>query len=145
VWTRRGLAISGVLAAWGFSKGPPAAGAKAETPKVVYHLNDLDRVGLVLRSVRNHYAGMAGEAIVIALVVHSSALRAFHKATASLDVLDGLADSVDNGLVAYACSNTLRAEGISRSDLLPGFDPAESVGVVKLADLQMRGFAYIRP
>jgi intracellular sulfur oxidation DsrE/DsrF family protein len=144
MWTRRGLALSGFLAACGSSKGPAAA-AQAQPPKAVYHLNDLDRVGLVLRSIHNHYAGMAGEPVAIAAVIHGSALRAFHKASASLDVADGLADLVDNGLVAYACSNTLRAQGVTIGDLLAGFDPAECVGVVKLTQLQAQGFAYIKP
>jgi intracellular sulfur oxidation DsrE/DsrF family protein len=65
--------------------------------------------------------------------------------SASLDVADALADLVDNGLGAYACSNTLRAEGMTIGDLLAGFDPAECVGVVKLTQLQAQGFAYIRP
>jgi intracellular sulfur oxidation DsrE/DsrF family protein len=132
------------MAACGLS-GVPAAEAQAKTMKVVYHLHDLDRVSLVLRSIHNHYAGMIGDPVVIALVIHGGALRAFHKASASLDVANGLADLVDDGLVAYACSNTLRAEGLFRSDLLPGFDAAECVGVVMLAQLQGQGYAYIRP
>lgn len=144
MWTRRGLAVSGFLAAYGLSKGPAAA-APPQASRVVYHLHDFDRVELVLRSIHNHYAGMATDPVTIALVIHGSALRAFHKASGSLDVVDGLADLVENGLVAYACSNTLRAQGITRGDLLPGFDPAECVGVVKLAQLQGRGYAYIRP
>lgn len=144
MWSRRGLALSGLLMACGVSKASATA-AGAGAPKVVYHLHDVERVGLVLRSIHNHYAGMAGEPVTIALVIHGGALRAFHKASASLDVVAGLADLVDDGLVAYACSNTLRAEGISRSDLLPGFDPAECIGVIKLTDLQVNGYAYIRP
>jgi intracellular sulfur oxidation DsrE/DsrF family protein len=143
MWTRRGLTVSGFLAAYGFSKAIAIA-APDKAPKVVYHLNDLDRVALVLRSIHNHYAGVAGP-VAIALVVHGSALRAFHKASASPDIADALFDLVDNGLVAYACSNTLRAEGISRSSLLTGFDPAECIGVVMLAQLQGQGYAYIRP
>jgi intracellular sulfur oxidation DsrE/DsrF family protein len=133
-----------LLAALGFSKASANAG-RVEQPKVVYHLNDFDRVNLVLRSIHNHYAGMPGEPIAIAIVIHGSALRAFHKASASLEVAEGLAELVENGLVAYACSNTLRAQGISRSDLLPGFDQAECVGVVMLTQLQGEGYAYIRP
>jgi intracellular sulfur oxidation DsrE/DsrF family protein len=88
---------------------------------------------------------MDDKSLVIALVVHGGALRAFHKASASLDVSAALADLVDNGLVAYACSNTLRAQSVTSNDLLPGFDPAECVGVVMLTQLQGRGYAYIRP
>jgi intracellular sulfur oxidation DsrE/DsrF family protein len=144
MWTRRRLAISGFLAAYGLSKANAAA-VRVEDPKVVYHLNDLDRVDFVLRCIRNHYAGMEGEPIALALVIHGAALRAFHKASASLEVADSMAFLVENGIVTYACSNTLRAQGITRSDLVSGFDPAECVGVVQLAQLQARGYAYIRP
>src|SRR5689334_5201565 len=143
MWTRRRLAVPGLLAALGFSKASANA-ERVEEPKVVYHLNDFDRVNLVLRSIHNHYAGMAGGPIAIAIVIHGGALRAFHKASASVEVLDGLAELVENGLLAYACSNTMRAQGISLSDLIPGFDQAECVGVVMLTQLQGQGYAYIR-
>jgi len=123
----------------------PAAAAPAQTLRVVYHLNELDRVGTALRSIRNHYSGIGDESVAIALVVHGSALRAFWHASASLDVVDAFADLVENGLTPYACSNTLRGQGKSHADLLDGFDPADCVGVVKLAQLQAHGFAYIRP
>jgi hypothetical protein len=146
MWTRRGLAASGFLAALGLVKTPGAeAAAGMPMPKVVYHLNEMDRVGLVLRSIANHYAGMDDEPIAVALVVHGGALRAFWQASVSGDVASDFADLIENGLKSFACSNTLRAQGITRSDLLPGFDPAECVGVVKLTQLQGKGYAYIRP
>lgn len=143
MWTRRGLAASGFLAAYGLIR-MRAAAAQAQTPQVVYHLNELERVGLVLRSIHNHYAGMGDEPVAIALVIHGNALRAFWRASASLDVVDVFTDLVENGLTPYACSNTLRAQGKTHADLLDGFDPAECVGVVKLTQLQAQGFAYIR-
>src|SRR5262249_38240691 len=120
MWSRRGLALSGFLAACGLIATRAAAAAE-EGPKVVYHLDDLDRVRPVLRNIHNHFAGMAGAPVTISLVIHGSALRAFHKASASIEVADALSDLIDNGLVLYACSNTLRAQGIERGDLLAGF------------------------
>jgi len=34
---------------------------------------------------------------------------------------------------------------ITLTDLLPGFASADSGGVVKLAELQAQGYAYLRP
>jgi intracellular sulfur oxidation DsrE/DsrF family protein len=144
MWTRRGLAASGFLAAYGLIR-TPAAAAPAQALQVVYHLNELERVGLVLRCIHNHYAGMGDEPVAIALVIHGSALRAFWQTSASLDFVDVFTDLAEKGLTPYACSNTLRAQGKTHADLLEGFDPAECVGVVKLANLQAEGFAYIHP
>jgi intracellular sulfur oxidation DsrE/DsrF family protein len=112
---------------------------------VVYHLADSDRVTFVLGNIHNHYAGVGDERFQIALVVHGGALRAFRVASASLEVTEQLRELIDiNGLRALACSNSLRAQNMSMNDLLPGFRPVES-GVVTIAQLQARGYAYIRP
>ncbi len=124
---------------------PFADATELQAPKVVYHLSDLERVSSVLGNIHNHYAGMAGDPVEIALVVHGGALRAFRRAYASLDVSDALYVLLENGLVPYACPNTLKAEGATLDDLLTGFKMAKRGGVVKLAELQARGFAYLRP
>ena len=49
------------------------------------------------------------------------------------------------GDVFFACANTLAAHRWTLGDLLPGFALAEKGGVVKLADLQAQGWAYLRP
>jgi hypothetical protein len=62
----------------------PAASGKL---KVVYHLNDLDKVSFVLGNIQNHLDGVGGpDHVTIALVVHGQALRAFHSAAANPDV-----------------------------------------------------------
>ena len=58
----------------------PAEAATAAAAKVVYHLADLDKVGLRARqypqSLSTAWAGPAN--VTIALVVHGPALKAFH-------------------------------------------------------------------
>jgi uncharacterized protein len=49
------------------------------------------------------------------------------------------------GLAAHACGNTMRGMDLSLADLLPGFVVADKGGVVKLAELQRQGYAYLRP
>ena len=52
--------------------------AQAATPdksKVVYHLNDSDKVQFVIGNIENHFEGMGGpDKVTIALVVHGPAL-----------------------------------------------------------------------
>jgi len=123
--------------------------AEAATPdasKVVYHLADLDKVGFVLGNIRNHFAGMGGpEYVTIALVVHGPALKAFHSAEAAPDTSQSVEELRKSGLGLNACINTMRGQHVTLADLLPGFAVAEKGGVVRLAELQAQGYAYLRP
>jgi len=126
-----------------------AGRAKAATPdasKVVYHLSDLDKADFVLGNINNHYKGMGGpDKVTIALVVHGPALKAFHSASASPDLSKRTAEERKNGLQLHACINTMRAQNVTLEDLLPGFVVADKGGVVRLAQLQADGYAYLRP
>src|SRR6202167_5844391 len=123
--------------------------AEAATPdqaKVAYHLSDLDKVDFVLGNIRNHYDGMGGpDKVAIALVVHGPALKAFHTAEATPDMAQRTAALAKSGLQLNACINTMRATNITLTDLLPGFVVADKGAVVRLAELQGQGFAYLRP
>ena len=124
----------------------PAAGAAADNPKVVYHLCDLDKVSFVLGNIQNHYDGMGGaNRVTIALVVHGPALRTFRADHASADVAQRLRGFAKDGLELNACGNTMRAQNVTFKDLLPGFINAERGGVVRIAELQAQGYAYLRP
>jgi intracellular sulfur oxidation DsrE/DsrF family protein len=123
-----------------------AAAAGAEFGKAVYHLSDLDKVDFVFGNIRNHYIGMGGpDHVTIALVVHGPALKAFHLDGASQDNAKKFEELRNSGLQPAACINTMRAQNVTLKDLLPGFTVAEKGGVVRLAELQSQGYAYLRP
>lgn len=127
-----------------FMAAEPAAAA--EFSRVAYHLADLDKVDFVLGNIRNHYSGMGGpDHVTIALVVHGPALKAFHLATAVADVAKRTDELKASGLQLNACINTMRAQNVTLKDLLPGFVVAEKGAVVRLAELQSQGYAYLRP
>jgi intracellular sulfur oxidation DsrE/DsrF family protein len=137
----------GVLAGAGAVFG--AAQARAATSdsgrqKVVYHLADLDKVTFVLGNIRNHYDGTGGR-VDIALVVHGPALSAFRTAGASAPLSSRFAGLLKRKLTPYACANTMHGMDIALTDLFKGFLSAEAGGVVKIAELQGQGYAYIRP
>jgi intracellular sulfur oxidation DsrE/DsrF family protein len=77
-------AISAFGAAFAASRASAATEAAPSAKlKVVYHLNDLDKVSFVLGNIQNHLDGVGGpDHVTIALVVHGQALRAFHLASA---------------------------------------------------------------
>ena len=126
-----------------------AARADAATPdaaRVVYHLDDLDKVDFVFGNINNHYKGMGGpDKVTIALVVHGPALKAFHLAGATPDVTQRTDELKKSGLQLNACINTMHAQDVTLKDLLPGFIVADKGGVVKLAELQAQGYVYLRP
>jgi intracellular sulfur oxidation DsrE/DsrF family protein len=81
----------------------------------------------------------------IALVVHGPALKAFRSATPNVQVKSDLGSIRGDGVELHACRNTMDAQKISLDDLLPGFVVAEQGAVVKVAELQAQGWAYLRP
>ena len=128
-----------------FTLASPARAATPDKSKVVYHLCDLDKVNFVLGNIQNHFDGVGGPGKVsIALVVHGPALKSFHAASANPDVKGKLA-GFSKSLELAACGNTLKAQGVTVKDLLPGFVAVEQGGVVRIAELQSQGYVYLKP
>ena len=114
--------------------------------KVVYHLNDLDKVSFVLGNIQNHLDGVGGpDHVTIALVIHGQALRAFHSASANPDLSKRVGQFSKAGLELAVCGNTMKSQNVALKDLLPGFVVAERGGVVRIAELQSQGYVYLRP
>lgn len=114
--------------------------------KVVYHLADADRVSFALGNIGNHLDGVGGaEHLDIVLVVLGPALRIFHRETANPDIASRVGKFAKAGVQLAACKNTMKAQDVALESLLPGFTIADKGGVVKITELQMQGYAYIRP
>jgi uncharacterized protein len=139
-------ALSAVSGAFAASRANAAAEAPAGKLKVVYHLNDLDKVNFVLGNIQNHFDGVGGpDNVTIALVIHGQALKAFHAASANPDVTKRVGQFSKAGLEMAACGNTMKSQHVTVNDLLPGFVAAEKGGVVRIAELQSQGYLYLRP
>jgi hypothetical protein len=135
-------AVAGVFAARASARAEPDKGA----PKVVYHLADEEKVHFVLGNIKNHVEGMGGpDKVTIALVVHGPALRSFYGSVTDNELKSRVAGFSKIGVQLNACANTMRAQKVTLADLLPGFISAEKGGVVRLAELQGQGYAYLRP
>jgi uncharacterized protein len=125
---------------------PRAEAATPNAAKVVYHLDDLEKVDFVFGNIANHYRGVGGpENVTIALVVHGPALKAFHAADATPEVTKRTSNLTQSGLQLAACINTMTAQNVTLNELLPGFTVADKGGVVRLAELQSQGYVYLRP
>ncbi len=139
-------AAGALFAAAGRSTRAESREPAKDAAKVVYHLSDVDKVAFVLGNIDNHLAGAGGPAtVMIALVVHGPALRAFHAAGASPDTARRMAGFLKSNVRFNACGNTMRGQNVALRDLLPGFTVAERGGVVLIAELQAQGYVYLRP
>ena len=140
-------AAAAIGAAFAVSRANAATEALATGKlKVVYHLNDLDKVNFVLGNIENHFEGVGGpDNVTIALVIHGPALRAFHAASANPDVSKRVGQFSKAGLQMAACGNTMKSQHVTVNDLLPGFVAAEKGGVVRIAEVQSQGYLYLRP
>ena len=141
----------GAISAFGAALAASRAGAAGEAAppaklKVVYHLNDLEKVSFALGNIQNHFDGVGGaDHVTIALVVHGQALRAFHAAQANPDLSKHIGQFSKAGLELAVCSNTMKSQKVGLADLLPGFISADQGGVVRIAELQSQGYLYLRP
>lgn len=144
---RRSVLWGAVSALGAASRANAATEATAPAKlKVVYHLNDLDKVSFVLGNIQNHFDGVGGpDHVTIALVIHGQALRAFHSASANPDITRRVGQFSKAGLELAACGNTMKSQKVELRDLLPGFISAERGGVVRIAELQSQGYLYLRP
>jgi intracellular sulfur oxidation DsrE/DsrF family protein len=140
-------AVSALGAAFAVSRAGAATDkAPATKLKVVYHLNDLDKVSFVLGNIQNHFDGVGGpDHVTIALVIHGQALRSFHAGTANPDITRRVAQFAKAGVELAVCGNTMKSQKVELKDLLPGFVSIEQGGVVRIAELQSQGYLYIRP
>jgi intracellular sulfur oxidation DsrE/DsrF family protein len=83
--------------------------------------------------------------VTIGLVTHGPALKAFHAASANADVTRRFGEFSKAGLAAQACGNSMKTQNVTLKDLLPGFGIADRGGVVRIAELQALGYAYLKP
>lgn len=113
---------------------------------IVYHLSETAKVNFVLNNIRNHLKGGGGEEkLDIVLVIHGPALEEFDRMNVSDKVIKGVANIQSQGVTMIACQNTMNAKLIDFDELIGDFKIAKEGGVTRIAQLQARGYLYIRP
>jgi len=117
-----------------------------ERQKVVYHVSEAKKVSFVLNNINNHLDGIGGpDRIEIVVVVNGSGHDGFLKSKASQEVATEV-DLLEVQDVRFEiCGHSLDAYGTSVKDLVGSFKRLDQGGVVRMVELQMQGFAYLRP
>ena len=132
------------IAFFSFNTNSPAKAA--DKMKIIYHVSELEKVPFVLGNMRNHIKGVGGsDKLDMVLVVHGPAGKAFHKSKSNPKIEQRVDNLSLDGVKFNMCGNTMRAQKVKISDLLSGFSRHDEGGVVRIAELQSKGYIYIRP
>ena len=133
--------VAGTQTVWG--EGGSRGEAKARH-RVVMHLNSDDEQVQkgVLNNIKNLYQELGGDRIEVELVVHGAGIKLLMKKETKfgeeLERLYGMY------AVRYtACSNTMKAMNLSKSDLI-GQVSYTVPAMVRLMELQELGWVYIK-
>lgn len=112
--------------------------------KVVFHVDDEERVEGALRNITNLYKDMDGEneEVKVELLANSSGIKPFKKE--NKESLKNIGELLSKGLVIALCNNTLTGLKLKKEDFLDQAIIVRS-GVGELTRKQSDGWAYIKP
>lgn len=138
---------AGILVLWGSGS---EAGHTPDNPKkhkAFFHLNEADpkKASAVLTNMQNYVEVVGWQNIeALELVVHGPGLRPFIVKTIDPEVRGKIEALLTGGLKMGACQITMRRQNIKPEELIEGL-PAIPSGVVRVMELQEKGYAYIKP
>ena len=111
--------------------------------RIVIQINEDDskKWNATLASIRNIQADLGTKNVRIAVVAISYGLGML---TSESLAANGVQDAIATGVEFLACGNSLKAQNISKDDLIDGVSVAQA-GYVELMKRQQQGWAYLRP
>lgn len=139
------------LLAASLALAPLAALAAGETHRVAIHVdeNDPQVMNMALNNAQNvtNYYESQGDTVIIELVAYGPGLNMFIPGKSPVaDRIETMSLANEN-LSFAACGNTHRKMSEKAGAEVPIMEEATMVtsGVVRLIELQERGYAYVRP
>ena len=128
---------------------PEASGAQAAKVTAVpaYHVVFAVTVGdqhtwnEVFGNFHNIQRALGPKNVAIEMVVYGDAIPMLRDDSL---VANKVAEALADGVKIVACENTMKAQNLTRNDMLPDIGYVEA-GIVELIKLQAAGWAYIRP
>ncbi|MDL2354564.1 MAG: DsrE family protein [Pseudomonadota bacterium] len=143
--TRRAMMAHSLALLGAGALAAPAADAATATAgawRVVFQVSDADpkKWGLTLNNVKNVQQELGAQHIAVEIVVYGPGIGML---LAEAEIANRVIEAMQAGVAVLACENTMRAQHLSRDDMIAkiGFVAA---GVVQLIKRQAEGYAYIR-
>ena len=120
-----------------------SAGAAMAQNKVVFQVSDADvaKWNLTMNNVRNVQQDLGADKVTIEIVAYGPGIGLLKLES---PLAQRIADALSQRVQVVACENTMTAQKITRSDMLPNISYVPA-GVVELMQKQQQGYAYIRP
>lgn len=120
-----------------------AAEAAAGKEKVVMQVSDADtgKWNLALNNAKNVQQSYGADKIEVEIVVYGPGIGMLKADSA---VGSRIEEAKAAGVKVVACENTMKANKLTKADMLPDTSYVPS-GVVELIQKERAGYAYIRP
>lgn len=114
--------------------------------KVVFHIDESHKWGMVLANARNiqRYSSANAEELVSEIVANGEAVKELRGRSEFPDLHDQMQALMEEGVLIAACGNAMQGQRMTEEDLLAGVVMVPA-GVVELVQKQHEGFAYIKP
>jgi hypothetical protein len=138
------IAAAGTLLAGALFASRAQAGEKSDkVNKLVIQVSDNDpgKWNLALNNAQNVINDLGAQTVALEIVVYGPGIGMLKSDS---PVAARIAAALKGGIQVVACENTLKAQKLTRANMLPdiGYVPA---GVVELMQKQQQGYAYVRP
>lgn len=120
--------------------------------KAVYHIDDIQMAKAALRNVKNHLNAVGDKNADIIVVTHSSGAFALvdgsmgkkDKNGKPIDLRDQIAALANRGVKFEICANTIRGKKIPK-EKINEYAKIVPSGVAEIANLEQKGYVYIKP
>ena len=110
--------------------------------KAVFHIDEIEKWGLLLGNIKNLCAGIEIQNAEIEVLSNSVAVKCYMKK--DNEYKDKMEELIRMGVQFCACSNSLKNLRIESEDLYE-FVIIVAIGVKEIIEKQQIGFAYIKP
>ena len=121
----------------------PAVAHDPAANHVVMQVSDADpaKWNLALNNARNLQADLGTRNVEIEIVAYGPGIAMLKMDSTVAGRLD---EAIASGIKVAACENTMKAQKLTRADMLPNLEYVQA-GVTEIMKKQQQGWAYIRP
>ncbi|WP_234117607.1 DsrE family protein [Clostridium hydrogenum] len=115
-----------------------------EEIKVIFHIDELNKWGLLLKNVENLIRAVDDKDLNIEVLANSEAVKAYALNNELNSKIIFIKELKNRNVKFVACNNALNSFNIKKENLI-NFVDIVPVGVLELINKQKCGYSYIKP
>jgi uncharacterized protein len=112
----------------------------AEPVKVVFHINEAEKLPLLVNNTINLKTDM-GKNVIIEVVVNGPAIT---RLASFSNTGESLQKMLDAGIEIGGCSKAIRGSQLDPAKLYPGIHIIEEGGITRIVERQQQGYLYLK-